>query len=345
MPKTISACLIVKNEEQFLEDTLNSIKDLVDEIIVVDTGSTDNTVRIAKNFTEKVFSFTWKSDFSAARNFSLKKATGDWILAIDGDEVISKKDHVIIRKIIDAEKFPAVSIVQRNYTGKTQQPLFKEADERYNEEARGFPGYIPVEVIRLFKNNRGITFLGFIHESVDQSIKKLGLKFLRTDIPFHHYQHLKPKERHEEKLKGYISLLEKKEKESPLDIKNLHDLAIVYLEQKRDVKRAFEFFKKIYELDQNLLESYLGMGIIYARTNQLDKAVTIFTKSLNNKTTKTIEMRINHEQIRQTILFNLAQCFEQLGNKDKAKEYYELLLKTKFPMQEKVKQRLSQLTS
>ena len=339
---TLTACIIVKNEEQFLEESLNSIKKLVDEIIVVDTGSTDKTREIARKFTDKIFHFDWINDFSAARNFSLTKATGDWILIIDGDEIIAKKDHDIIKKIIRDEKFPLVSVVQRNYTDK-KSPLFKEVDERYRIYAKELPGYVPSEIIRLFKNNINIQFEGAVHETVAPSMRKQGLKFLRTDIPIHHYQHLKPKIEHKEKLDSYIALLQKKEEENPKEIKTLHDLAIVYLEQKKDYKKAFEYFKKIYDADNNLLEPYLGMGVIYGKARQYEKATRILTKGLSNKTTKTIEMRTDHEKIRQTILFNLAQILEKTGDKEKAKESYKLLLETSFPMKEIIKRRLEAL--
>ena len=82
----ISLCMIVKDEEQHLENCLNSIKELADEIIIVDTGSKDKTKEIAGKFTNKVYDFKWNDDFSEARNFSLSKATKDWILVLDADE-------------------------------------------------------------------------------------------------------------------------------------------------------------------------------------------------------------------------------------------------------------------
>ena len=82
----LSLCMIVKNEQRWLEDCLNSVKDLVDEMIIVDTGSQDNTVEIAHRFGAKVFDHPWNGDFSEARNHSLGYATGDWILVLDADE-------------------------------------------------------------------------------------------------------------------------------------------------------------------------------------------------------------------------------------------------------------------
>ena len=82
----ISACYIVRNEAAKLERSLASLEGAVDEIIVVDTGSSDDTVKIAEAHGAQVFHFPWQDDFSAARNVSLSKATGDWILVVDADE-------------------------------------------------------------------------------------------------------------------------------------------------------------------------------------------------------------------------------------------------------------------
>lgn len=89
---TISLCMIVKNEKNVLSRCLDSIKNAVDEIIIVDTGSTDTTKEIAEKYTDKIFDFKWIDDFSTARNFSFSKATQDYIMWLDADDVVSKKN-------------------------------------------------------------------------------------------------------------------------------------------------------------------------------------------------------------------------------------------------------------
>jgi glycosyltransferase involved in cell wall biosynthesis len=84
--------MIVKNEEQVLDRCLNSVKDLVDEIVIVDTGSTDSTKEIAANYTDRIFHFEWIDDFSAARNYSFRHATKDYILWLDADDLLQEND-------------------------------------------------------------------------------------------------------------------------------------------------------------------------------------------------------------------------------------------------------------
>ena len=102
--KTISLCLIAKNEEDNLPKCLFSAAPAVDEIIVIDTGSTDRTKDIATAFGAKVYDYEWNNDFSAARNESLSRASGDWIFILDCDEVISQRDYVALRKLVDSKK-------------------------------------------------------------------------------------------------------------------------------------------------------------------------------------------------------------------------------------------------
>src|SRR5699024_4807164 len=91
---SISLCMIVKNEEEVLEQCLDSISHLCDEIIIVDTGSSDKTKAIAEKFTNKIYDFQWIDDFSAARNFAFSKATKDYIFWLDADDILLNEDQL-----------------------------------------------------------------------------------------------------------------------------------------------------------------------------------------------------------------------------------------------------------
>ena len=96
----ISACYIVKNEAENLAKSIKSLKNQVNEIVVVDTGSTDNTIAVAGKLGAKVYSFPWQDDFSQARNFALSKAKGDWLILLDADEYFTAKTAGNIRQVI-----------------------------------------------------------------------------------------------------------------------------------------------------------------------------------------------------------------------------------------------------
>ncbi|MBW2980579.1 glycosyltransferase family 2 protein [Candidatus Woesearchaeota archaeon] len=191
---TITLCMIVKDEEEFLERCLNSIKEIIDEIIIVDTGSKDRTVEIARKFTDKIFFKDFNDDFSELRNFSINKATKEWILVLDADEMISKNDLIKIKQLIQNNENLGYAFIQRTYFNK---PLTKQwnysKDDDY-EESKSYLGWIYRGITRLFQNNKGIKFIYPIHETIIESIKHINGKILNSKIPIHHYGLLRDKD-------------------------------------------------------------------------------------------------------------------------------------------------------
>lgn len=147
-----SLCMIVKNEEAVLRNCLDSLKDLMDEMIIVDTGSTDRTKEIASEYTPYVYDFTWQNDFAAARNFAFSKATGDYIYSADADEVIDEKNRTKF-KALQRVLMPEVEIVQMIYV--TEQ--INHPTENYAKDLRP----------KLFKRLREFTWIEPIHETIN----------------------------------------------------------------------------------------------------------------------------------------------------------------------------------
>ena len=150
---SISLCMIVKNEEKILARCLDSVSDLVEEIIIVDTGSTDRTKEIAAKYTDKIYDFEWIDDFAAARNFSFQFATKDYIYVADADEVIdedNRKRFLQLKEVI----LPEIDIVQMKYCNQLQYGTAYNFDEEYRpklyKRQREFLWTEPVrEMVRL----------------------------------------------------------------------------------------------------------------------------------------------------------------------------------------------------
>ena len=185
---TVSLCMITKNEEAHLARCLCSADAIVDEIVVIDTGSTDRTRDIATVFGARVDEFEWNNDFSAARNVSLAKASGDWILVLDADEVISTADYENFRKLLShfAPYGVAYEFCTRNYTDKVNLIGWKPNDGLYVNEEAGC-GWTASDKVRLFPNHPEIRFQYPVHELVEPSLKQKGMTVERCDIPIHHY--------------------------------------------------------------------------------------------------------------------------------------------------------------
>lgn len=167
----LSLCMIVKNEESVLPRCLKSVRSLVWEVIVVDTGSTDATQEVASEFGAKTFDFQWKDSFAEARNFSLDRASGEWILILDADEVLvydSEKDFGRLLRDPEVEGYFARIV---NLLGKS--PEFETSEDL---------------IVRLFRNKPEYRFEGSIHEQVRPAITRIsGEKSLkRAPLTIYH---------------------------------------------------------------------------------------------------------------------------------------------------------------
>lgn len=174
---TISLCMIAKNEEKNLGGCLESVKGLVDEIIVVDTGSTDGTAEIARAYGAKVCPFKWINDFAAARNESLRHATGDYILWLDADDRIPPEER---------EKFARWK-EDLSFTEKKAYFFTVESPERGDD----FLSKYALQ-IRAFPRVDGVRFIRRVHESVLESLNALGIPLEETDIRIKHVGYSEP---------------------------------------------------------------------------------------------------------------------------------------------------------
>ncbi|NET54847.1 MAG: tetratricopeptide repeat protein [Symploca sp. SIO2E6] len=144
--------MIVKNEESSLPQALNSAKDVVDEMVILDTGSTDTTVEIAKEYGARVYHCEWCNDFSAARNDALQYVQGKWVLVLDADEVLTESIVPEIKKLIHHDQYLLINLI-RQEVGATQSPYS--------------------QVSRLFRNHPEVHFSRPYHAMVDDSVAQL----------------------------------------------------------------------------------------------------------------------------------------------------------------------------
>lgn len=175
---TLSVCMIVKNEEKNIKRALNSVKNIADEIVVVDTGSSDRTLEILKDFkgkninniNMKIINYKWEKDFSKARNISIENASCDWILVLDADEEIDKINGENLKNALENYKqYEGIYMSLANFS-------------------KGFRTTSAV-VFRVFKRNELYRFSGKIHEQIVGSILSYvkNDRLIDSDIEIYHY--------------------------------------------------------------------------------------------------------------------------------------------------------------
>jgi glycosyltransferase involved in cell wall biosynthesis len=258
----ISLCMIVKNEEECLKRCLDSVKDFVDEIIVVDTGSTDRTVEIAESYGARLYHHPWENDFSKHRNQSISYATGDWILQLDADEELFADDGPKIRDTIA--------------TGRADYYFFRFYDLKKDGAVHGI-----FNLVRLFRNGMGMYFTQKVHNQL-QFRGKGALSSIRVN----HYGYDLSKEKMEAKHNRTTTLLKEMLAENPEDAYSRHQLASSY-SMHREFDKVIEHGEMVLELMRRkglkgdfIITTFYTVAQAYQALGNLDASERICLEAL-----------------------------------------------------------------
>lgn len=320
----ISLCMIVKNEEDVLARCINSVKSLVDEVIIVDTGSTDNTISISKNLGAKVYNFQWVDDFASARNYAFSKATKEYILWLDADDIFNPKD-IDKFKELKSTLDPSIDSVTMNYV----------LTQGTNGESIS-----SIRRNRLVKKEKNFQWIGKVHEylAVYGNIFHSDLNVL----------HQKEKTYTNRNLKIYESIINSGEELSPRDkyyyANELYDNgrfdeAIIQYEKfldtkagwiedikracikladcysyKKDVDNELKSILKALEYDVPNADICCRLGYIFLSKNNIDAAIFWFrlaTKSIPPKENMSV---INTNSYTYIPWIELCVCYSRKGD-------------------------------
>lgn len=239
---SISLCMIAKDEEDFIGQAIKSTLNFVDEIILVDTGSKDETMTIAKNLGAKIITSTWRENFSYHRNEALAYATGDWILFLDCDEVLEEKGQTAAKTTLE----------------KKDNMLMG-----YNVNVVNVISNTPIasfNALRLFKNNEGFTFEKPIHEQIILSIeKKYGLQSIGTlPLTINHFGYDDKLIKNKDKISRNLSILH------CIEFKDGYTYAMIGDEYVKSCNydKAVEYYELSLATDGNIYNDYSTMLII-----------------------------------------------------------------------------------
>lgn len=333
---SISLCMIVKNEEDVLKRCLECFKDIVDEIIIVDTGSTDKTKEIAKEYTKKVYDYEWINDFSMARNFAFSKASKEYTLWMDADEVIEKEDQ---EKLIDIKMN-----LDNKYDSVTMQ-TWMGFDEN------GKPTLV-FKRNRLVKTNRKFKWYGFVHEYI-----AISGKIYHSDIAI---KEMKVKSSQGRNLKIYNTKIEEGVEFTTRDINyygkelfynELYDEAIevllpfiemnVWIEDKidaickisdcyfykKDYKEARKILAKAFEVTQPRAEVIYRIGLSFENEGKYEEAIYFYLSILNLEIPKDCYGFISPEFWEFKPYLQLSVCYYKIGDIEKSIQYHKKCMK------------------
>lgn len=264
-PRT-SIVMIVKNEEARLADCLESIDGLADEIVVVDTGSTDRTREIAQQFRTNLFDFPWTNSFSDARNEAIRRARGDWLFLVDADDRVDAGNYAKLRSLL---------------ANLNDENIAHVVKIRSKVDPRGYTQRL-LDQVRIWRNHPQVRFEYRVHEQILPSIARAGGSARWTDIVIHHtgYQHLSDRRR---KLERNLQLLTLERQERPADAFTLFNLGRTL----RDLDRMDEAIALFHESlaaaspDMSIVRKlYSLLASAYQSREQWDRASEICREGL-----------------------------------------------------------------
>ncbi len=286
---TISLCMIVKNEEKILERCLDSVADLCDEIIIVDTGSTDRTKEIARKYTDRIYDFEWTDDFSAARNYAFSKATQEYIYSADADEVLDEENRQRFRVLKEA-MLPEIEIVQMKYSNQMQFGTVYNYDEEYRP--------------KLFRRLREFVWTEPIHETV-----RLDPVVYDSDVVITHLPESSHAGRDLASFRRYVS----EGYRLPRRLHNMYARELLMAGDREELSRASEFFRQSAADEERSGDEVMEACCVAARAARLNKDTVTFMKY----TSKALAVGACSE-----ICCELGSFYEETGDFEEAALWY-----------------------
>lgn len=250
----VSFCMIVRNGAATLAACLRSVAALCEELIVVDTGSDDDSPDIARSFGARVVHTRWLNDFAAARNVYLEHARCPWVLSLDADEALGGADRDDFIRALAGHPDTAFLFRIRHYFAEGEVPA-PTLPSKLHREARPGPGYMVSRIVRLFPRVPGVRYCFPVHESVLPAIRRAGIRVAECAIPIRHTGYLDAGRDSPAKTALYRALGERKIEEFPGYFPGYVELGKVYLHEGR-LDEAARMFARALRLAPGCVEAH-----------------------------------------------------------------------------------------
>lgn len=328
---TISLCMIVKNEEDVIARCLESVSELVDEIIIVDTGSTDKTKEIVKKFNSKVYDFKWIDDFSAARNFSFSKATKEYIFWLDADDVLLEEDREKF-KHLKAALEPSVDIVMMKYNyafdeyGNVTLSHFRE---RLSKRTKKFRWIDPIHEYLEYTGNIINSDICIthkrVHNAADRNLKifESMLSKRREFSPrnlFYFAKELYYNGRYDDAITYFNKFLDTGKGWVEDNISTCYELSKCYF-YKNEKENVLKILLRSFEYDTPRAEICCQLGYYYMETSDYNKAIFWYELAERLKKPENCWGFISNDSWGYLPCIQLCVCYYRLGNIEESKRY------------------------
>jgi len=269
--------MIVKNGAASLQRCLESVAGLVDRIVLGDTGSTDDTIDIARSFGAEIIPVPWQNDFAHARNCVLQHSRCDWILVLDADEMLDATAQTLLPQAIARPDIFAYNVWRWNYVRTTNSWSGDEGaltNPILVEVAQPYPAYVRSCSTRLFRRHPGILFTRPVHEDVAGSIRTLGLAHDLAPFVIHHFGQVEDAlETRQRKNDLYGEIGRQHLRANPTDSRTHVELGWVELAHRHSPETALPLFSQAAELNPRNADAWLFTGICLVRLNRCDEAL------------------------------------------------------------------------
>ncbi|HWF05478.1 MAG TPA: glycosyltransferase [Candidatus Angelobacter sp.] len=282
MSNRLALSMIVRNGGEDFLHCLESVRGVVDEIVIADTGSTDSSIAIAHQFGAEVIHIPWTNDFAAARNAALAPVTADWVLVLDADEQLDEQARTQIPAALQAKNVEGHIVTIRNYVHSMTERLWDKpaiANDGRLARATQFAGYLEHENVRLFRSKPEIRFAGRVHETVGTGIEARGGKLGRTDFVIHHFGFTATAEQKAAKNSFYRELGQQKIQEMPDNAQAHFELGLVELDNFQNYEEASRLLARACELNPSLAVAWFFQGVAYARRQQDAMALPCYARA------------------------------------------------------------------
>lgn len=305
---TIGLSMIVKNESHTIRACLESVRGVVTQIVIADTGSTDDTCDIAREFGAAVVSFPWEHHYANARNAALQPVNTDWVLVLDADEELDRQTARNIKSTLEAPAIGGFTTPIRNYvksrSNRGWDRIAVENDHRH-ARAKAAPAFFIHENCRLFRRRPDIFFTGRVHELVEPQIAAAGLKLGLANFFIHHFGHLENRPEKADKGTYYRDLLRRKVEEEPDNPAGWVQLALQEYEYFHNQTEALGCLERALLLEPRAAEAWLFLAMIYVDEGKFQQALA----ALEHDTRKGASVALR-EQVRGDALHSLNQLEE-----------------------------------